>query len=120
MSAVIFTAADTRLLMPDTTFMVHNVLFSTSETPTQGLRSNWKLLTEQEQTMLNIFAEKCINGPFFKQRGYTLSKIKTYIRGRITQNIDWYMGAEEALNLGFCDGIIGSKEFPSIDQLKKS
>jgi ATP-dependent protease ClpP protease subunit len=120
MSSVILQAADTRLLAPNSSLMVHNATLTTSECPTHGLKSYLKLLADQEDFMLNLYASKCINGPFFKERNYSLPKVRAYIRGRITQNLDWYMGSEEALSMGFCDGIIGTKEYISLDFLRRS
>lgn len=118
MSSVILQAADTRLLAANSSLMVHNATLTTSECPTHGLKSYLKLLADQEDFMLNLYASKCINGPFFKERDYSLPKVRAYIRGRITQNLDWYMGAEEALSMGFCDGIIGSGQYVSLDSLR--
>lgn len=118
MASVVLSAADTRLILSNTTMMIHNASLTVTDIPTHGLRSYLKLLAEQEKFMLNVYAEKCVRGPFFQKRGYSLNKVKTYIKARITQNIDWYMGSEEALDLGFCDGIIGNKDYPSIDSVR--
>ncbi len=120
MASIILQAADTRIITQNTALMVHNATLTINDCPTHGLRSFEKLLGGQEQFMSQVYAEKCVNGPFFKERGYSISKVKSYIRGRITQQLDWYLDSEEAMSFGFVDGILGSKEFPSLIDIKKT
>jgi ATP-dependent protease ClpP protease subunit len=54
--------------------------------------------------MLNIFASKCVNGKFFQERGYNLSKTKSYIKRKM-KNGDWYLSSQDAVYYGFADGI---------------
>jgi ATP-dependent protease ClpP protease subunit len=56
--------------------------------------------------MLNIYASRCINGPFFKDRKYSISKVKGYINTKLRNTADWYMSPDEALYYGFVDTII--------------
>ena len=57
--------------------------------------------------MLDIYAKRCASGQFFKERKYSLSRIKTYIDTKIKVKGDWYMkDAEEVIFYGFADEII--------------
>ncbi len=119
MASVILQAADTRLLMPNSSLMVHNATLSVSDTPTHGLKSYLKLLGRDEDFMLNLYAEKCVNGPHFKEMQYSLSKVRAYIRRKMTDNLDWYLNSIESYEYGFIDGIIGERDYPSIESIKK-
>lgn len=55
--------------------------------------------------MLNIYASRCINGQFFKERKYSISKVKGYINTKLRNTADWYMSPDEALYYGFVDTI---------------
>lgn len=119
MASIVLQAADTRLLMPNGSLMIHGASVTLNNYSAHALKSYLRMLGYSEEFMLNLFAEKCAGGPFFKERGYNVSKVKTYLKRKIIDNTDWYLDASEALNLGMIDGIIGSKEYPSVDVLKK-
>ena len=51
---------------------------------------------------------KCVNGKFFQERGYNLSKTKSYIKRRMKDG-DWYLNSHEAVQFGFVDGILDDK-----------
>jgi ATP-dependent protease ClpP protease subunit len=56
--------------------------------------------------MLSIYATRCVEGKFFKDRKYSISKIKVYINTKLRNSSDWYMCPDEALHYGFVDKII--------------
>ena len=56
--------------------------------------------------MLNIYAERCINGEFFKSRKYSLNKVKNYLNTKLRNAGDWYLkSAEEVVYYGFADQV---------------
>jgi hypothetical protein len=56
--------------------------------------------------MLNIYSNRCINGEFFKDRKYGLSRVKTYLNNKLRSG-DWYLkDAEEIIYYGFADTIM--------------
>jgi ATP-dependent protease ClpP protease subunit len=57
-------------------------------------------------TMIHIYAEQCINGSFFKERKYSISKVKTYLNTKLKNYGDWYVSPEDAVEYGFADKII--------------
>jgi len=56
--------------------------------------------------MVNIYANRCIEGEFFKTRKYSLSKVKNYLNTQMRSKIDWWMDPQEALDYGFIDELI--------------
>jgi ATP-dependent Clp protease protease subunit len=119
MSSIILQAASKRVLMPDTDFMVHY--------GTQGDDDHYlafmsgaeysKKLTER---MLQIYAKKCINAPYFqnKFKPPTEEKVKNFLEREMQKRGDWWMSAEEAVNFGFADGLLGQPGFETMDMIR--
>ena len=118
MSSVILQAADRRLLMANAAVLIHNAALTLEDMPSHGVKSASRYLEYQDRVFLDIYATKCLNGKFFKDRGYNLNKVKCYLKRKIEQRLDWTLNAEEAKFYGFCDYIIGDKEFPTIISVK--
>lgn len=104
MGSIIMQAADKRILMPHCAFMCH--YGSTNASGDFLSAHNYAKFDKfNMQTMIDIYAECCQRGQFFKERGDTLSKIKSYIKRKLKDG-DWYMTAEEAVYYGFADIIL--------------
>lgn len=57
--------------------------------------------------MLDMYAERCKDGEFFKSGKYSLSRIKGYLDTKMKNKGDWYLkSAEEVVYYGFADSII--------------
>jgi ATP-dependent Clp protease protease subunit len=104
MGSIIMQSADRRILMPNCAFMCH---YGTTNASGDFLSAhNYARFDKiNMQTMIDIYAAKCQNGEFFKERGDSLSKIKSYIKRKLKDG-DWYMAAEEAVHYGFADTIM--------------
>lgn len=104
MGTVIMQAANKRLLTPNAAFMVHwgNSDISGHYLSSLNLASFEKNLGSR---MINIYAEKCQKGNFFKEKQYNLSKVRAYIKRKMSSG-DWYMNAEDAIYHGFIDGVL--------------
>ena len=120
MSSVILQSSDLRVLMPDVDFMVH---FGSTSMDGNNLAviSAAEYEKRLNDRMLNIYAEKCMSGKFFKDqyKSLTKDKVKNYLAKMMKNKSDWYMSAEEAVYYGFADGILGSKSYKSIQEIKK-
>jgi len=104
MGTIIMQAANKRLLTPNAVFMVHwgNSEISGHFLTSQNLASLEKQLGA---AMVNLYAEKCEKtGQYFKDRGDNLSKVKSFLKRKITYG-DWYMTSDEAIYYGFIDGL---------------
>jgi ATP-dependent protease ClpP protease subunit len=108
MSGIILQAADERLITPNTYFMAH---YGSSSVGGDYLSSqNWINYEKHIcNTMLDIYANSCMKGKFFKEK-YTKPDIKkiTHFISKKLQEGDWYMTAEEAVYYGFADSVIKS------------
>jgi ATP-dependent Clp protease protease subunit len=117
MSGIILQAADKRVLMPDCEFMIHHGSISLSDN-TMAVKSAIDQNERYCRRMLQIFAQRAINGKYFKERNYGIKKTMSIIDSKIKQNSDWYLGPEEAVYYGFADGILGEKGFESISKIR--
>lgn len=121
MSSIILQAADCRVLMPDTDFMIHFGSMS-DEGHTLGFISGAEFSKKANQRMLQIYAKRCINGPFFQSyyKNPTEDKVIRYLDKMMKEKGDWWLTAEEAVQYGFCDGILGTKGFETIEKIRTS
>jgi len=117
MSGIIIQGADKRIMMPDCDFMIHHgsiYIDDSSRAAREAIVWNEKSC----KRMLDIFAERAKTGKFFKERGDSVSKIKSYIDKKIQSKVDWYLTAEEAVYYGFADGIYGEKGFDNLTKIR--
>lgn len=104
MGTIIMQAAGLRFLCKDTFYLVHTGSFSFDGEAKCGIA--WAELNKlMYKKMIEIYAARCINGEYFKERSSSLSKVKSYLDQKIKTKTDWYMTAEEAVYMGFADGI---------------
>lgn len=108
MSSIILQAADERIITTNSYFMVH---YGSSNIDADYLSSqNWMQYEKHIcDTMLEIYAKKCIGGKFFKDK-YTkpdITKIKHFLSKKL-QDGDWYMNAEDTVYYGFADKVLKS------------
>ena len=102
---VILQAADVRISMPNCNFMLHFGSGSAGDENYINAQSYQESHNKLVSTMLNIYAEKCKNGVFFK--GKTKNQIKSFLRNKFKTKGDWYINAVEAQHYGFIDKIVG-------------
>lgn len=102
---IILQAANTRLISDDGSYMVHfgSISLSADVTAAQSILASNALWKSQ---MLNIYANRCINGEFFKSRKYSLTRVKGYLNTKFKNHGDLYLDAGEFLAYGFADKII--------------
>ena len=107
MGSLIPQAADLRLIMPNAQFMIHRGSFSVSETATGAITcASWhkKII----DLILDIYSARCSKGKFFKRPQYnTLDKVKKFLDKKMKEHEHWFLTAEEAVEYGFMDAVIG-------------
>lgn len=117
MSGIVFQAADKRVLMPDCDLMIHHGSISIEDN-TMAAKSAIDQNERSCQRMLKIFADRAVNGKYFKERKYSLRRTMTFIDQKIRQYSDWYLSPEEAVYYGFADGILGQKGFETLSKIR--
>lgn len=105
-ATIIMQAAHKRSLMKESEFMFHHGSVWLEQS-SLAARSTIQSNTRHNKMMLNIYAERCKDGPFFIERKYSLSRIKTYLENKMRSEGDVFITAQEAVDMGFADEVIG-------------
>jgi len=110
MSSIIPQAAKKRVIMPNCDFMIH---FGQSgfEGDARSFVAEAKQSDNMDNRMLEIYAGRCTRGPFFRRNKYSRERTREYLKKGMNTEREWYMTPEEAVDLGFMDGIFGTKGF---------
>lgn len=116
-SSVILQAADLRILMPNSHFLLHYGSISL-DAEHKAATSNLRWNERESEKMLEIFTEKCINSPIAIEKKWKKMMIKKHIQSQLSNYSDWIMSSDEAVYYGFADGILGSTSYPTINSLK--
>lgn len=116
-SSVILQAPTTRILMPNTTVLIHYGSISV-ENDHKAAVSSIEWSEKESQKMIDIFTDKCMNGQIAKEKNWKRLMARKHIIAQLANKCDWIITAEEAVDYGFADGVLGSKKFPSIESLK--
>lgn len=117
-SSVLFQAASRRILMPNTHVLIHYGSLSIDNEHKAAMAGvAWS--EKESLKMIDIFTDKCVQSPIAQEKNWKKFIIKKHIVSQLANRSDWILTAEEAINYGFADGVLGSKRFPNIDSLKK-
>lgn len=108
MSSLILSAADKRVMMPNSTFMFHEGTFATNGT-TKVARTEFKELQRTSEVMLDIYVD------ILKSKGSMKNKSKKFIRewlvAEMDKKEDVYMTAKESVSIGFADSIFDGTQW---------
>jgi len=118
MGTIILQAAHKRYLMPNCDLMVHFGDLTLSGYQV-SVESGTKYYIKVKNQMIDIYSNRCIKGKFFKGRGYSRSRVKSYIKRKLESSIDWYMSPEEAVDFGFADKVLTRTEYLNVRKIKK-
>jgi ATP-dependent protease ClpP protease subunit len=115
-SSLIPQAADYRVIMPNTIFMIHHGTIGIEDTP-KGTLSYVEFNHSLNQKMIDIYSEACTDSEYFN--GKTSKEIGLYIQNMIDKKQEWYMTAEESVYYGFMDKVFGTDKCETMDAIKK-
>lgn len=105
MGSIIPQAADLRLIAPNAAFMVHKISYH-DEGDIIKMKSGVDFAQKQMQSMFNVYAERCVEGKYFKNKKMTVGEVAAFIEEKLSKTGDWWLTAEEAVNYGFMDGVL--------------
>lgn len=117
-SSVILQAADTRILMPNTNVLIHYGSFSINDEHSKAAASSVKWNEQECDKMVDIFTDKCMNSPIALNKNWKRMMAKKHIISQLANKCDWILNSNEAVEYGFADGVLGSKQFTSIESIK--
>lgn len=116
-SSVLLQAADLRILSPNTNFLVHYGSISVDNEHKAALSMvQWS--EKESEKMIDIFTEKCMNSKICKDKNWKRMIVRKHIVSQLATKRDWILTAEEAVDYGFADGVLGTKKYPNIDYIK--
>lgn len=108
MSSLIFQAANKRIMMPNSYFLIHDGTSAVNGTNKQ-VRSAVNFEKKvADKTMMDIYVKAMKESSHGKFANKTVKYIKTWLRNRMDKEEDVYFTAKEAVELGFADAIFDS------------
>jgi ATP-dependent protease ClpP protease subunit len=120
MSGVIFQSAELRIIMPDCHFLVHHGSGGGETKHPFAVHASAEREMKACARMLDIFAKRAVEGPYFKKRkSTTIQSVRSFLDKKLKEKVDWYLDSEEAVWYGLADAVLGSKNYPNIDTLRQ-
>jgi ATP-dependent protease ClpP protease subunit len=105
MSSLIFLAADWRVMMPSSVFMMHKGTSVLAGTGTQ-VDTDYRQGKIAEQQMLDIYVDAMIESPVFVNK--TRRQVQSWIERQMKAHEDVYFSAEDTIQYGLADMIFGA------------
>ena len=117
-SSVLLQAADLRILMPNTNVLIHYGSFSMDAEHSKAAAAGVEWNERECDKMVDVFTDRCMNSSICKEKNWKRMMAKKHIISQLASKCDWILTAQQAVDYGFADGILGTKKFPNIDYLK--
>jgi ATP-dependent protease ClpP protease subunit len=117
-SSVILQSPDLRILMPNTNVLIHYGSFSINEEHSKAAASSVQWNEQECDKMVDIFTDKCMNSVIAANKNWKRMMARKHIVSQLANKCDWILNSTEAVEYGFADGVLGSKQFPSLESLK--
>lgn len=117
-SSVVLQAADLRILMPNTNVLIHYGSFSINEEHSKAAASSVQWNEKECDKMVDIFTDKCSQSVMAQQKNWKRMMAKKHIVSQLANKCDWILTAHEAVEYNFADGVLGSKKYSNIEELK--
>lgn len=118
-SSVILQAPNIRVLMPNVNVLIHYGSISFDSEHSKAATSNVEWNERECDKMIDIFVQRCMQGSMAKEKNWKSMMAKKHIQSQLANKCDWILNAQQTVEYGFADGIIGDKKYPNIDSLKK-
>lgn len=104
-----------RVTMPNCNWLIHEGYISI-ENNKRAVKAYIKSSSVFTEKMYEIYTDVCKNSEFFNLD--TKAKVKSYIKRKLSYEEDWWLTPEQAVYYGFSDGILGNKDFETIEKIK--
>jgi ATP-dependent protease ClpP protease subunit len=117
-SSFLFQSADLRILMPNTNMMIHYGSFSMDAEHSKAAAAGIQWNEKECEKMIDIFTDRCMESEMAKQKNWKKMMARKHIISQLANKCDWILTANEAVEYGFADGVLGSKKYPNVELLK--
>lgn len=118
-SSVLLQAAHLRILMPNTNVLIHYGSLTLDSEHSKAAVSSVEWNERECDKMIDIFVDRCMQSGMAKTKNWKRMMAKKHIQSQLASKCDWILNAQQAVEYGFADGILGDKKYPNIDSLKK-
>jgi ATP-dependent protease ClpP protease subunit len=115
MSSIIFQAADTRVFMPNSVWLMHmgDMGF---EGQAQSFEAEAEWAKKDHSRMLDIYTESAYGSIAYK--GKSRKQVKNFIDRGLRLKQEWYMSARDAIEHGYADAVFGDDGYETIDIIR--
>jgi len=117
-SSFLLQAADLRILMPNTNVLIHYGSFSVDAEHSKAAAAGVQWNERECDKMVDVFTDRCMNSHICQEKNWKKMMAKKHIISQLASKCDWILTAQESVDYGFADGVLGSKKYPNIDYLK--
>lgn len=107
MSGILLQAADRRIMMPHSSFMLHYGSIGFDDVPSHAASEIIRYNERSCKIMLDLFVERAMEGEYFKENKMGIRKVREFIDSNMKKKGDWYLSAHETVRFGFADGVLG-------------
>lgn len=116
--SIILQGADLRIMMPSSYALIHyGTTFVDGDHKVAVSNLEW---TQKEAArMVDIFVDKMMESPLVKEKKWRRVNAKKHISSQLDNKADWILYPDECVHYGFADGILGSEDFPTTDDVTK-
>lgn len=119
MGGIVLQSADKRVLTPNAEIMLHHGSLYVDNNSIAAA-SAVELNNQYCKKMLWILGKRAMEGKWFKDREYNIKKTIIYIDRKIRQKSDWFLDPYEAVDYGFCDGVLGMKGYENMEAVRRA
>lgn len=120
MGSIIPQAADTRIIMPNCAFMIHDGYTGIDSSLTYKQSKSWSDMESKiRDKMLDIYCSVCKNGHIFQKEQADEKKIRTTLVEKMSQKEDWWLFSRDVVNYGFADVVFGQEGYENIEQIRE-
>ncbi|MEX0869851.1 MAG: ATP-dependent Clp protease proteolytic subunit [Candidatus Spechtbacterales bacterium] len=109
MSSIILQAADKRVLMPHSYFMIHEGTYG-DEGTFKGAMTRAEFSLKSRDVMLDLYANHLKKRGAARFRKMSLERLKHLLQNKIDEKEDFFFTAKEAVGWGFADEIFGGDD----------
>lgn len=115
MSSIIFQAADTRIFMPNSIWLMHmGDMGFDGQAQSFEAEADWA--KKDHDRMLDIYTESAYGSIYYKSK--SKKQIKNFIDKGLRLKQEWYMSAREAIDHGYGDAVFGDSGYESMETIK--
>jgi len=116
MSSIIFQAADTRIFMPNSIWLMH--MGETSfDGQSQSFEAEAEWAKKDHDRMLDIYVESAYGSNAY--RGKSRKQVKNFIDRGLRLKQEWYMSPRDAIEHGYGDAVFGDAGYEDMETIKQ-